>query len=253
MAAIISLLTVVALSLLITRVGTVALTLTGLSREVARFQARSAFSGVGFTTTESEQVVQHPVRRRIILLLILLGNAGVVSALASLVLSFTSFTGQEWLPRLLILVGGLAALWVIAASRLIDRWLSRMIGWGLKRWTHLDVRDYAALLNLSGEYRVVELQVKPRDWIANRRLSELKLRDEGVLVLGIHKADGSYIGAPHGHTEITPNDTIVLYGRASVLAELDARRTGAGGDRAHAAAVKAQRAILHEEAGRDHR
>lgn len=250
MAAIISLLIVVALSLLITRIGTVALTLTGLSREVARFQARSAFSGVGFTTKESEQVVQHPVRRRIILLLILLGNAGVVSAFASLVLSFTSFTGGQWIPRVLALFGGLVLLWWIAASRLIDHWLSRAIGWALKRWTHLDVRDYAALLNLSGEYRVVELQVKPKDWIANRRLSELKLRDEGVLVLGIHKANNTYIGAPRGHTEISPGDTLVLYGRASVLSELDARRRGITGDRAHAAAVRAQKEILQEEAER---
>ncbi|HUW03445.1 MAG TPA: hypothetical protein VMW08_13900, partial [Acidimicrobiales bacterium] len=66
-------------SLLVTRVATVMLTLTGMSRESARFQARSAFSGTGFTTTESESVVNHPVRRRIILSLILLGNAGIVS------------------------------------------------------------------------------------------------------------------------------------------------------------------------------
>ncbi len=247
MAAIISLLVVVALSLLITRIATVALTLTGLSREVARFQARSAFSGVGFTTKESEQVMQHPVRRRIVLLLILLGNAGVVTALASLIISFTNFEGGQWLPRLIALLGGLIVLWAIAASKLIDRWLSRLIGWALKRWTHLDVRDYAALLNLSGEYRVVELQVKPGDWLANRRLSELKLRDEGVLVLGIHKADGTYIGAPRGHTEIHPDDMLVLYGRSSVLSELDARRRGRAGDRAHAAAVKAQKEILREE------
>ncbi|MCD6142157.1 TrkA C-terminal domain-containing protein [Candidatus Bipolaricaulota bacterium] len=250
MAAIISLLIVVALSLLITRVATVALTLTGMSREAARFQARSAFSGVGFTTKESEQVVQHPVRRRIILLLILLGNAGVVTALASLIISFTDFKEGEWLPRLLALLGGLAGLWVIAASKLIDRGLSRVIGWALKRWTHLDVRDYAALLNLSGGYRVVELQVKPNDWLANRRLSELKLRDEGILVLGIHKADGTYIGAPRGHTEIHPGDLVVLYGRAGVLCELDARRRGVTGDKAHAAAVREQQKILREEAER---
>jgi len=248
MAAIISLLVVVALSLLITRIATVALTLTGLSREVARFQARSAFSGVGFTTKESEQVVQHPVRRRIVLLLILLGHAGVVTALASLIISFTNFTGGQWLPRLLALIGGLALLWRIAASKLIDRWLSRLIGWALKRWTHLDVRDYAALLNLSGEYRVVELQVKPEDWLSNRRLSDLKLRDEGILVLGIHKSDGTYIGAPRGHTEIRPGDTLVLYGRSSGIGELDARRMGVSGDRAHAEAVKAQKEILREEA-----
>lgn len=52
MFAIASLLVVLVLSLLVTRIATVALTHTGLSREVARFQARSAFSGVGFTTSE---------------------------------------------------------------------------------------------------------------------------------------------------------------------------------------------------------
>jgi len=35
-------------------------TATGLSRESARFQARSALTGGGFTTTESEAVVRHP-------------------------------------------------------------------------------------------------------------------------------------------------------------------------------------------------
>lgn len=51
--AIASLLVIVAVSLVVTRVATVMLTATGLSREVARFQARSAFTGSGFTTSES--------------------------------------------------------------------------------------------------------------------------------------------------------------------------------------------------------
>jgi hypothetical protein len=46
MAAVVSLLLIIALSLLITRIASVAFVHTGLSREVARFQARSAFSGV---------------------------------------------------------------------------------------------------------------------------------------------------------------------------------------------------------------
>jgi hypothetical protein len=60
-----SLLLVVTFSLLITRVATVILTATGMSRQAARFQARSAFTGAGFTTSESEQVVDHPVRREL--------------------------------------------------------------------------------------------------------------------------------------------------------------------------------------------
>jgi hypothetical protein len=59
---IIASLTVLGLSLIITRIATTALSLTGLSWEAARFQARSAFTGTGFTTTEAERVVDHPVR-----------------------------------------------------------------------------------------------------------------------------------------------------------------------------------------------
>lgn len=78
------------LSMTVVRIASVALSLTGISRELARFQARSAFTGAGFTTTESEQVVRHPVRRRIIMLMMLLGNAGIVTVISSLVLSFVT-------------------------------------------------------------------------------------------------------------------------------------------------------------------
>lgn len=94
MFAVISLLVVLTLSLLITRIATVALTHTGLSRDSARFQARSAFTGVGFTTTESEKVVNHPVRRRILMMLMLLGNAGIVTVVASFMLTFVEQPGS---------------------------------------------------------------------------------------------------------------------------------------------------------------
>ncbi|MEA2184166.1 MAG: hypothetical protein QOF69_3351, partial [Solirubrobacteraceae bacterium] len=66
MATLLSVLVVVLLTLVVTRVATVILISTGMSRESARFQARSALSGAGFTTRESETVVEHPVRRRVI-------------------------------------------------------------------------------------------------------------------------------------------------------------------------------------------
>jgi len=40
--------TVLALFLLVTRVAAIALAMTGLSHQVAKFQARSAFTGTGF-------------------------------------------------------------------------------------------------------------------------------------------------------------------------------------------------------------
>ena len=73
MGALVSLLVTIALSLLITHIASMALTMTGLSRDLAKFQARSAFTGVGFTTNEAEKVVAHPVRRRILMLLAAVG------------------------------------------------------------------------------------------------------------------------------------------------------------------------------------
>jgi hypothetical protein len=247
----ISLLVVITLSILITRVATVALTHTGLSKEVSRFQARSAFSGVGYTTRESEQVVNHPVRRRILLLLMLMGNAGIVTAVSSLILAFIQIgTTGSLFYRILVLGGGLVALWSLSASRFVDRHLSHVISLALKRYTRLEVQDYASLLHVAGEYRVTEMLVDQEDWLSGHTLLELRLRDEGVLVLGITREDGRYIGAPEGTTKILANDTLILYGRARAIERLDERRKGAHGDHEHAEAVAEYQEMVRE--GKDH-
>ncbi len=56
MTGVVSLLVALTLSLIVTRVAAMALMFTGLSRESAKFQARSAFTGAGFTTHESEKI-----------------------------------------------------------------------------------------------------------------------------------------------------------------------------------------------------
>lgn len=252
MLAIVSLLIVVVLSLLVVRVATVALTLTGLSQQLARFQARSAFTGSGFTTTESEKVVQHPLRRRIIMLLMLLGNAGIVTAVSSLILSLTTTSTDSGVTgtvgfRVGALAIGLIALWCVAHSGWVDGWLSRIITRALKKWTNLDVRDYAGLLHLSGGYAVVEMQVKPGDWMADRRLIDLKLAEEGILVLGIEKMGGTYVGAPRGKTKLSVEDTVLLYGPRDMLKKLDERVAGSDGNWEHHVAVDQQRKVEKRE------
>ena len=235
MLAIISLFLALSLSLLITRIATVALTYTGMSRESARFQARSAFTGTGFTTSESERIVTHPVRRRIILLLMLFGNAGIAAVLTSLILTFvgTDDTGTTLTIKLGLLITGVIVLWGIASSHWVDRQLSKMIERALTRYTRLEVKDYASLLHLAGEYKVSELHVDPGSWLANRTLAELKLRDEGLLVLGIERTSGEFIGAPNGETMLQEGDNIIIYGRDSTVAELSQRQRGKTGDTEH--------------------
>lgn len=249
---IISLLVVVVVSLVVVRVATIALSLTGLSQQLARFQARSAFTGSGFTTTESEKVMQHPVRRRIIMLLMLLGNAGLITAVSSLILSFMRTSGTNditttlWF-RLFLIGTSLVLLWVTANSQLVDRHVSRAITWALKRWTDLEIRDYSELLHLSGDYAVAELVVEPNDWLAHRKLADLRLTAEGVLVLGVEKPSGAYLGAPRGHHELAPDDNILIYGPRNVLANLDERRAGRQGNWEHHLTLEKQHKIQTEE------
>ena len=89
MYAITTFLIVAVVSLVFGQLATGALIATGVPPEIAAFQARSAFSGAGFTTTETENVVNHPVRRRIVAATMLVGSLGtptlVVSVLAGLI------------------------------------------------------------------------------------------------------------------------------------------------------------------------
>jgi hypothetical protein len=239
---IIAALTVLGLSLVVTRIATIALASTGLSWEAARFQARSAYTGTGFTTSEAEKVVDHPVRRRIIMLLMIARSAGIVSIVISLVLSFGGAAeGTARLLRLLWLLGGVGALWAAARSRHVKRWMNRWIQRALQRWTDLDARDYQSLLKLSGDYSVKELKVRKGDWVANKKLAQCRLSDEGVLVLGIYRDDGAYLGAPTRDSDIHAGDTLILYGRGNTLRELDRRRADATGDEAHNQSVKEQK------------
>ncbi len=233
---------VIVASVTATRVATVALTLTGVSPQVARFQSRSALSGSGFTTSESEAVVNHPARRRIIMFLMLVGSAGIVTAVATLSISFVGQDTSTNSTRLLILAGGCLVLLVVVRSSTLDRVMTRIFSKLLTRFTDLEVQDYAGLLHLADGHAVMELKVEEGAWLCSRTLGELELREEGLAVLGIDRASGRYIGAPRTSTEIRPGDTLVCYGIFDALVELSHRRPGPEGDRMHANAIAARAA-----------
>ena len=86
-----------------------------------------------------EAVVNHPVRRRVVGLLMVLRGAGLVTAASTLMLSFVNVEdrGQGFL-HFLLLVSGLFGLWVFARSEWAEIWMPRVISRALKRFTELD-------------------------------------------------------------------------------------------------------------------
>jgi len=63
----------------------------------------------------------------------------------------------------------------------------------------------------------MRLYSDPGDWVTNRSLGDLRLRDEGVAVLGIARADGSYVGDVTVSGILRIGDTAIVYGRTHEL------------------------------------
>ncbi len=256
MAAVISFLIILVFSVSIVKIASIMLKHTGMSEDMARFQARSAYTGTGFTTGESESIVRHPVRRRIIMNLMFMGNIGFVSFAATLILTFTSFTDQrDIVIRLAILGGSVLFMWLLSRTGLIDWILSKLVQGFLKRFTRVYAHDYDSLLFLGKDYEVVKFPVAGDSWLAERSLGQLRLNEEGLLVLGIQRADGYYAAVPRGETAVLPGDEIIVYGRESVLQALMQRKIGDAGDNDHLDQIKAQRRLEGslEAAARDKR
>nr|WP_274387530.1 TrkA C-terminal domain-containing protein [Salsipaludibacter albus] len=236
---------VVLLSMIVNRIATIALTLTGMSRQSARFQARSALTGAGFTTSESESVVNHPVRRRIVMTLMLVGSAGIVTVIGTLAATTSrsvaaSRAGAPGLPlwaTYLLMIAGIGAVLLLLRFPPIDRALSRAIRRSLRRYTDLEVRDYEALLEIHGGYSISELLVRPNDWLADKTLAELRPNDEGILVLGVQR-DKTYLGAPTGRLRVRAGDTLLVYGPQDRIVDLDERPSGPTGDAMRSEAIE---------------
>lgn len=224
---ILSVIVIITISLLVTKIATYMLVNTGLSRYSARFQSRSAFTGVGFTTTESEQITTHPSRRKIISTLMLLGNAGIVTVMASLLLTFVHKSEKDlpWYYGMLVLVGSISILWMLASSNRVDRALNRVINLFLPRYTHFSFRDYSVLYKLANGFHLIDLHVRPDDWIVGKPISHDDLKQKGIKILGIEKPNGAYIGELSPDTMIEVNDLLIVYAKVEIIKEIEKIKT----------------------------
>ena len=210
MVAAFSLLIIFAISFFFVRLAAVALRLTGLPEQNARFQAMSALTGTGYTTTEAEMVVNYPIRRKIITWLMIFGNLGIVSVLSTLMISFvrTDADMSAILIQLGWMVGMTFVFFFIMLNPYVDRVICGFIGFMLEKFTFLGGRHYKRLLQLGNQLSIGEHQ-----FFAQESLSPDDIQfEEGVSILAIRRRAG--------HTElfssnvglIEPGDSLILLG-----------------------------------------
>jgi hypothetical protein len=211
-----SLLLILCISLIITRMATVALVLTGMTRQAARFQARSAFSGAGFTTSESEQIVNHPLRRWIIRQLMLWGNIGIVSVLCSVTLSAVHSAQWDWV-HWTTLIGGVIAFYFTATNKAVEHLMARFFGFLLRPYIKWQPEDYTRLLHVDDHYGVQMIALGPDSPKIGTTLGELIAGEPNLRVLGVQHATGEYLGVPEKGRQIQPGDQLVVYGHVDQI------------------------------------
>lgn len=221
MAPVIALFIITIVSLIAVRVGGKALMMTGLSWDTASFQAYSAFFGVGFTTKEAEMVVNHPVRRRIIRDLILAGNIGLTSALATLVVTVME-SGKLENPTLVIgtLIAGIVVIFLLFRIGYLQRVLDHLIQRTLEKAGLVHALDYELLLRIQSGMCVSEIEVLADTFLAGRKLKESRPADHGVLILAITREGRTVASVPDAKTVVHVGDVLTVYGHENDLKKL---------------------------------
>jgi hypothetical protein len=213
------LLIAILVSFIIVRIGGFALELTGIEPEVARFQALSAFSGTGFTTREAERVVGHKTRRRIVTVLIILGNAGLVTIIATLVASFTQVTGYTWFfIRLAIIVGGIFGLYqLIIRSNVGQRILDRLQRPLMNRILR-GVPAVEEIFHVEKDWAISLVMIKGSSKNIGQSVADITA-EKDIEILAIDRAD-TYLTRPDSEEKIMEGDRLLVYANRKAVKQI---------------------------------
>ncbi|MCG8483665.1 MAG: TrkA C-terminal domain-containing protein [Clostridia bacterium] len=205
---------IIGILLIIAELLALGLRMTGLDREKARFQVVSIITGTGFTTNESELITQHPVRRKIAELLMLISYVvqafiiGTIFTIAAEVANGKNvMVGLFFLlVTVIMLVGVTKNAWVVQKiEKMIEK---RFI---IKSKVN-KTKTVEQVLKLNEDYGVVEFLIESEHPLIGKTLVESNLKKIQIQVLNIER--GSYIEQfPKKDSYFKEGDRVVVYGK----------------------------------------
>ena len=212
-------------SWIIVRIGAIAFQITGLEWSLAKFQSLSCFSGTGFTTRESELIVGDKRRRRIASVLMVLGNAGLVTLIATAASALDP--KQNIVPllkdnffntpiNLAVLAIVLFLVYKILTNRKITGKLTRYLRKKIIKKELLKPVSFEELLQLTGGYGISRIEVYEGNPIIDKTLAESDLRKNDITVLAIIRGEET-IANPSANRKILKGDGLIAFGKLERL------------------------------------
>ncbi|PCD05635.1 hypothetical protein CMV16_22925 [Peribacillus simplex] len=142
--------------ILVIEISVTLMKLTGLKGTVARFQVISMLTGTGFTTDESKSIIDHPVRRKISMFLILFGAFSLAVIISSI---STLLTDDLRLMELSIIIGILLVLTVLVKVPFLNNRLSNKMKSEMYNHYELWEHPIEEVLFLEDEDVVMEIDI----------------------------------------------------------------------------------------------
>ncbi len=204
------------MSYLVVRAGAIALMMTGMDQQKARFQALSAFSRAGFTTREAEAVVNNPRRRQIITWLIILGNAGLVTVIVTATSSVATSEGYNIPITIGVIIVGALLLYLLAGRSRFARWWDSFIENRLVKSHVLEEGNTEDLLHLNEGYGLLRAIITQGSSLIGQSLNEANTTGDGFWIVGIER-DRQWISLPRSVETINQGDKLVVYGNLNSL------------------------------------
>ena len=201
MAGALTLFFLLAVSLTIVRAAGVALRVTGVPQPIARFQAVSALTGAGYTTLESETLMRHPVRRRILMILMLTGHLGLVSLASTVIVAVAAADGIGGATaQIAALLASVGAVYALAASSKLDEAMCEMIRRMMQRWNWLAEAD-ATTIYVHGSGKEVTEHV----------VTENVAISAASIPVHLLAAD-NLVNPPNDEVRLSRGDTVLCFG-----------------------------------------
>lgn len=192
----------------IMEIAATALKLTGININIARFQALSALTGTGFTSRETESIMNHKQRRIIIMVLMVVGPIGFLTILGSILLSIRE---KVFLYELLGILVVFLAILRIFKSKFIGALFHRIVEHQIKKRPGFRRVMLEEVLSLENDLGVCEVLIGENSNVIGKKLSETNFKDEGFMVLAIERKSG-ILKVPTGPDIIQKGDRLVVFG-----------------------------------------
>ena len=103
-------------------------------------------------------------------------------------------------------------LYVLASTGFIRKPMDAVMRYTLERAGVARAMDYELLLNVRHGYCISDFKVAKDHPFAGKALFESRPNDQGIVILGVTRADGNFIGTPSKDEVLDEGDTVMVYG-----------------------------------------